>query len=213
MKGHMRASCELCRDDCGIGLFGDNAGSHARIMRAARLALMPSRFPFRLFQQVGEVILLKLAQLVTFRPRKAHLPAKPLERHGHNLALILEDFESRQMRQAESHAPTRQHVIVDLEDLGILDHLGRFHPCAPACIHEFIAKLVEFAKTGNAELLGREKLSEREEKAKMLIATDMARKMSLDLRLIDPNRYGDHVDNKASHCAAKIAEYYRKFNE
>ena len=43
--------------------------------------------------------------------------------------------------------------------------------------------------------------------------TDYARKMSLDLRLIDPNRYGDHVDNKASHCAAKIAEYYRKFNE
>ena len=78
---------------------------------------------------------------------------------------------------------------------------------------EFIAKLVEFAKTGNAELLGREKLSDREEKAKMLIATDMARKMSLDLRLIDPNKYGDHVDNKASHCAAKIAEYYRKFNE
>ena len=78
---------------------------------------------------------------------------------------------------------------------------------------EFIAKLVEFAKTGNAELLGRAPLSEREEKAKMLIATDMARKMSLDLRLIDPNRYGDHVDNKASHCAAKIAEYYRKFNE
>ena len=77
----------------------------------------------------------------------------------------------------------------------------------------FIAKLVEFAKTGNAELLGREKLSEREEKAKMLIATDMARKMSLDLRLIDPDRYGDHVDNKASHCAAKIAEYYRKFEE
>ncbi|PDP58011.1 DNA methylase [Porphyromonas gingivalis] len=78
---------------------------------------------------------------------------------------------------------------------------------------KFIAKLVEFAKTGNAELLGREKLSDREEKAKMLIATDMARKMSLDLRLIDPNKYGDHVDNKASHCAAKIAEYYHKFEE
>ncbi|KGN85196.1 N-6 DNA methylase [Porphyromonas gulae] len=77
----------------------------------------------------------------------------------------------------------------------------------------FIAKLVEFAKTGNAELLGRPPLTEREEKAKMLIATDMARKMSLDLRLIDPDRYGDHVDNKASHCAAKIAEYYRKFEE
>ena len=77
---------------------------------------------------------------------------------------------------------------------------------------EFIAKLVEFAKTGNAELLGRAPLTEREEKAKMLIATDMARKMSLDLRLIDPEKYSDHVDNKASHCAAKIAEYYRKYD-
>ena len=46
---------------------------------------------------------------------------------------------------------------------------------------EFIVKLVEFAKTGNAELLGRPKLSEREEKAKMLIATDMARKRSKNI--------------------------------
>nr|WP_232518189.1 N-6 DNA methylase [Porphyromonas gingivalis] len=41
---------------------------------------------------------------------------------------------------------------------------------------EFIGKLVEFAKTGNGEILGREPLSEKEEKAKMLIATDYARK-------------------------------------
>ncbi|TFH94691.1 DNA methylase, partial [Porphyromonas levii] len=41
---------------------------------------------------------------------------------------------------------------------------------------EFIGKLMEFAKTGNAELLGRAPLSESEEKAKMLIATDYARK-------------------------------------
>lgn len=41
---------------------------------------------------------------------------------------------------------------------------------------EFIGKLVEFAKTGNAEILGREPLSDKEEKAKMLIATDYARK-------------------------------------
>ena len=78
---------------------------------------------------------------------------------------------------------------------------------------EFIAKLVEFARTGNAELLGREKLSESEEKAKMLIATDYARKMSLDLRMIDPQKYDDHIDNKASHCAAKIAEYYNRHND
>ncbi|KGI20972.1 helicase [Hoylesella timonensis S9-PR14] len=35
---------------------------------------------------------------------------------------------------------------------------------------------MEFAKTGNATLLGRAPLSESEEKAKMLIATDYARK-------------------------------------
>ena len=41
---------------------------------------------------------------------------------------------------------------------------------------EFISKLMEFAKTGDATLLGRDELSEKEEKAKMLIATDYARK-------------------------------------
>ena len=40
----------------------------------------------------------------------------------------------------------------------------------------FIGKLMEFAKSGDATLLGRAPLSESEEKAKMLIATDYARK-------------------------------------
>jgi N12 class adenine-specific DNA methylase len=75
----------------------------------------------------------------------------------------------------------------------------------------FIQKLTEFAKTGNARLLGREPLSQTEEKAKMLIATDYARKMSLDMRMIS-QQYSDHVDNKASHCAANIAKYYSKYN-
>ncbi|MCI9244153.1 MAG: N-6 DNA methylase [Alistipes sp.] len=78
---------------------------------------------------------------------------------------------------------------------------------------EFIGRLMEFAKSGKGELLGRAPLSEREEKAKMLIATDYARKMSLDMRMIDPDRYGDHVDNKASHCAKMLADYYRRFDE
>ena len=68
---------------------------------------------------------------------------------------------------------------------------------------------MQFAKTGDATLLGRLPLSETEEKAKMLIATDYARKMALDMRMIDPN-YEDHPDNKASHCAKMIAEYYQK---
>ena len=76
---------------------------------------------------------------------------------------------------------------------------------------EFIEKLMQFAKTGDATILGRAPLSETEDKAKMLIATDYARKMALDMRLIDPN-YDDHTDNKASHCARMIAEYYRKYD-
>ena len=76
---------------------------------------------------------------------------------------------------------------------------------------DFIQKLMQFAKTGDATLLGRLPLSETEEKAKMLIATDYARKMALDMRMIDPN-YEDHPDNKASHCAKMIAEYYHKYD-
>lgn len=76
---------------------------------------------------------------------------------------------------------------------------------------DFIQKLMQFAKTGDATLLGRMPLSETEEKAKMLIATDYARKMALDIRMIDPN-YEDHPDNKASHCAKMIAEYYHKYD-
>ena len=76
---------------------------------------------------------------------------------------------------------------------------------------EFIQKLMEFAKSGDATILGREPLSETEEKAKMLIATDYARKMALDMRMISPT-YEDDPNNKASHCAKMIAEYYHKYD-
>ena len=77
---------------------------------------------------------------------------------------------------------------------------------------DFIQKLMEFAKTGDATILGRPPLSETEEKAKMLIATDYARKMALDMRMIDPT-CEDHPDNKASHCAKMIADYYHRYND
>lgn len=76
---------------------------------------------------------------------------------------------------------------------------------------DFIQKLMEFAKSGDATILGREPLSETEEKAKMLIATDYARKMALDMRMISPT-YEDDPNNKASHCAKMIAEYYHKYD-
>ena len=100
------------------------------------------------------------------------------------------------------------------EDVGVdrPDKNEVLHNIPPTPDQEhFIKRLMEFAKTGDATLLGRGKLSETEEKAKMLIATDYARKMALDMRMIDPE-YEDHPDNKASHCAKMIAEYYHRYD-
>lgn len=77
---------------------------------------------------------------------------------------------------------------------------------------KFQQKLIQFAKTGNAELLGRPKLTDRENKAKMLIATNYSRKMALDMRLINPYKYEDEEDNKLSCCAKEIAKLYDQYN-
>ena len=101
------------------------------------------------------------------------------------------------------------------EDVGVdRPHKNEIlHNIPPTPAQEaFIEKLMKFAESGDATILGRGPLSETEEKAKMLIATDYARKMSMDMRLIDPS-YGDDPGNKASHCARMIAEYYRKYDE
>ena len=77
---------------------------------------------------------------------------------------------------------------------------------------EFIEKLMKFSESGDASLLDRPPLSETEEKAKMLIATDYARKMALDMRLIDSEKYAGETGNKASVCADTIFEYYKKYD-
>jgi hypothetical protein len=33
------------------------------------------------------------------------------------------------------------------------------------------------------------------------------------MRLIDPVKYDDHVDNKASHVAKMVSDYYTKFKD
>ena len=76
---------------------------------------------------------------------------------------------------------------------------------------DFIFRLMKFAEGGSPSLIYREALSENEEKAKMLICTDLARKMSLDMRLIDP-RFKDHPQNKARQCANLVKQYYDKYD-
>ncbi|MDH6309459.1 N12 class adenine-specific DNA methylase [Dysgonomonas sp. PFB1-18] len=78
---------------------------------------------------------------------------------------------------------------------------------------EFQKKLIEFAKTGDGELIGRPGMTyDKKDSGRMLIVTDLARKASLDLRLIDLKKYHDHPDNKLSRAAKKIADYYYRFD-
>lgn len=76
---------------------------------------------------------------------------------------------------------------------------------------EFIHTLMKFAETGDFSLIGIDNPTKQQQMAKMLYATDLARKMSLDMRLIDPS-YGDHPRSKASMCAKMVAKYYHEFD-
>lgn len=74
---------------------------------------------------------------------------------------------------------------------------------------EFISRLILFSQTGDATLLGRPPLTESETTAKMLIATNYAKKLALDIRLVDPSA-PDHPRSKISSCAERIARHYRE---
>ena len=77
---------------------------------------------------------------------------------------------------------------------------------------EFIRRLMKFAQSGDFSLIGIDCPTDKQQKAKMLYATDMARKMSLDMRLIDAG-YADHPRSKASKCAQLIKRYYDQYDE
>ncbi len=77
---------------------------------------------------------------------------------------------------------------------------------------DMFKRLKEFAKTGDGEKIFRAPLSDSEDKAKMLIATNTSRKASLDMRLIDNNRFIDEDRSKTNILVNKIMEYYEKYN-
>jgi N12 class adenine-specific DNA methylase len=78
---------------------------------------------------------------------------------------------------------------------------------------EFTKKLMQFAKTGKGELIGRPPLTDEEDKGRMLIATNYAKKMAADMRLIDSSIYSDHPHNKVNVCARKVADIYQQSHE
>ncbi len=77
---------------------------------------------------------------------------------------------------------------------------------------DMIERLVSFAHSGKWEDLGLDMLQpDNLDKAKMLVATNISRKMSLDMRLLG-ERFSDDGNNKASVCARTVYDYYVRSN-
>lgn len=99
---------------------------------------------------------------------------------------------------------TAEMINLDVPEKNI-----RFLSGAPTIEQEeMIGRLVAFAQSGEWNALGLDTPEpENLDKAKMLIATDVARKMSLDMRMLG-DKFSDDADNKASRCAKTVYDYY-----
>jgi hypothetical protein len=74
---------------------------------------------------------------------------------------------------------------------------------------DFGQRIIEFAKTKDGNVLGLGKLSEGQENAYMLLATNLANKMSIDMRLIDPNAAYD-PQGKVGTLTQTVFEKYQE---
>ena len=101
----------------------------------------------------------------------------------------------------------------DMINLDVPDKNVRFLSHAPTIQQEeMIGRLVAFAHSGQWEDLGLDiPQPDNLDKAKMLVATNVARKMSLDMRLLG-DKFTDDPNNKASICARTIYDYYVSSN-
>ena len=97
----------------------------------------------------------------------------------------------------------------DMIKLDVPDKNVRFLSNAPTIQQEeMIGRLVAFAHSGQWEDLGLDTPQpDNLDKAKMLVATNVARKMSLDMRLLG-DKFSDDGNNKASISARTIYDYY-----
>jgi len=101
---------------------------------------------------------------------------------------------------------TAKHIQLDKPELD--EQLVNIAPTPDQ--QDFTKKLMQFAKTGDGSLIGRPPLTDEEDKGRMLIATNYAKKMAADMRLIDSNLYEDHPNHKVNVCARKLAEIYKE---
>ena len=101
---------------------------------------------------------------------------------------------------------TAKHINLDKPEIN--EVLFNIKPTVDQ--QEFIKKLMGFAKSGDATLIGRRPLTRQEDKGRMLIATNYAKKMAVDMRLVDPDKYGDDPGNKVNVCVKNVAEIYHE---
>lgn len=101
----------------------------------------------------------------------------------------------------------------DMINLDVPEKNVRFLSNPPTIEQEEMAgRLVSFAKSGEWADLGLDMPEpDNLDKAKMLIATNVARKMALDMRLLG-DKFSDDPDNKASICARTVYDYYVRSN-
>ena len=97
----------------------------------------------------------------------------------------------------------------DMINLDVPEKNVRFLSHAPTIEQEeMIGRLVAFAHSGEWSDLGLDTPEpDNLDKARMLIATNVARKMALDMRLLG-DRFHDDAGNKASICARTVYDYY-----
>lgn len=102
----------------------------------------------------------------------------------------------------------------EMINLDVPEKNVRFLSSAPTIEQEeMIGRLLSFAHSGNWSDLGLDYPEpDNLDQAKMLIATDVARKMALDMRLLG-DKFSDDPANKASRCAATIYDYYMRSME
>lgn len=101
----------------------------------------------------------------------------------------------------------------DMINLDVPQKNVRFLSYAPTIEQEeMIGRLISFAHSGQWEDLGLD-IPEPDnlDKAKMLVATNVARKIALDMRLLG-DKFHDDADNKASVCARTVYDYYVRSN-
>ena len=104
---------------------------------------------------------------------------------------------------------TAKHINLDKPELD--EQLVNIPPTLDQQV--FIKKLMAFAKTGDATLIGGLPVPKEEDKGRMLITTNYAKNMAADMRLITPFIYEDHPNHKVNVCARKVSELYHLSNE